>query len=63
MVVLLVKMNDFLTAKVKNGVPIRMKNLNVGESYRVYDEHGNFLCISVYTDEGTLKMEKAFWDR
>jgi tRNA pseudouridine55 synthase len=57
-----VRVNDFLAAKVKNGVPIRRNNLNEGEKYRVYDEHGNFLCVSVYTD-GALKMEKAFWDR
>ncbi len=57
-----VKVNDFLAAKVKNGVPLRLKNLEDGGEYRVYDEHGNFLCVSVYTD-GELKMEKAFWDR
>lgn len=57
-----VTLNEFLTGKVKNGVPIRRTNLNEGESYRVYSESGEFLCVSVYTD-GALKMEKAFWDR
>lgn len=57
-----VKLNDFLAGKVKNGVPIRNQKLNEGEEYRVYDEHGNFLCVSRFTD-GELKMEKAFWDR
>lgn len=57
-----VKVNDFLAAKVKNGVPLRLKNLEDDKEYRVYDEHGNFLCVSIYTD-GELKMEKAFWDR
>lgn len=57
-----VKVNDFLAGKVKNGVPLRLKNLDEGGEYRVYDENGNFLCVSVYNG-GALKMEKAFWDR
>lgn len=57
-----VKVNDFLAAKVKNGVPIRYLKLSEGKEYRVYDEQGSFLCVSRFCG-GELKMEKAFWDR
>lgn len=53
-------LDDFLTAKAKNGVPIRRRGLCEGKRYRVYSTGGDFLCISKYT-LGALKMEKAFW--
>ena len=53
-------LNEFLTGKVKNGVPIRRSNLEENRLYRVYGFDGEFLCVSRYTG-GALKMEKSFW--
>ncbi len=44
-----------------NGVKTRYKGLQENKLYRVYDESGEFLCISRY-DEERLKLEKAFWN-
>lgn len=55
-----VVLDAFLSAKAKNGIRIRRKGLADGECYRVYDDNGNFLCISRYTG-GALVLEKAFW--
>lgn len=55
-----VKLDAFLSAKTKNGVRIRRKNLTEGTLYRLYDENNLFLCISKYIN-GELILEKAFW--
>lgn len=55
-----VVLNAFLSAKAKNGIRIRRNGLADGACYRVYDDNGNFLCISRYTG-GALVLEKAFW--
>ena len=55
-----VKLDAFLSAKTKNGVRIRRKNLTEGTLYRLYDENNVFLCISKYIN-GELVLEKAFW--
>lgn len=44
---------------VTNGVMMTY-NGDEGQSYRVYDESGKFLCISKIID-GKLKLEKSFW--
>ena len=54
-------LNDFLSQKAKNGIPIRRKGLSEEALYRLYSEKGEFLCISKY-EEGALKLEKAFWN-
>lgn len=54
-------LDDFLSQKAKNGIPIRRKGLSDSALYRVYGKDGEFLCISKYT-EGALKLEKAFWN-
>ncbi len=55
-----VVLNEFLTAKAKNGVAIRRTGLSEGALYRVYAASGEFIAVSRYTD-GALKLEKAFW--
>lgn len=55
-----VVLDAFLSAKAKNGIRIRRKGLADGACYRVYDDNGDFLCISKYAD-GALVLEKAFW--
>lgn len=56
-----VHLDEFLTQKAKNGIPIRRKGLSDSSLYRVYGYDGEFLCISRYC-EGALKLEKAFWN-
>ena len=46
---------------IVNGVRTRKRGLCEGKTYRVYDEDGNFLCLSVCVEE-RLTLEKAFWD-
>ncbi|MBO5059744.1 MAG: tRNA pseudouridine(55) synthase TruB [Clostridia bacterium] len=55
-----VQLDAFLSAKAKNGIRIRKKGLKEDKLYRIYDENGEFLCISRYT-LGELILEKAFW--
>lgn len=45
--------------KVRNGVQITKEGLE-NELYRLYDENGEFLCVSHY-DEGKLVMQTSFW--
>lgn len=54
-------LDEFLTGKAKNGVPIRRKGLLEDALYRVYGFDGEFLCISRCCG-GALKLEKAFWN-
>lgn len=46
---------------IVNGVRTRFMGLCEGESYRVYDRNGCFLCISVCKEQ-RLTLEKAFWN-
>lgn len=46
--------------KVLNGNPVKLRDITEGMRYRVYDENGNFLCIS-QADGGLLKMVKCFF--
>lgn len=43
-----------------NGVRTRYKGLDEGSIYRVYDQNGNFLCISECVEE-RLTLKKSFW--
>lgn len=56
-----VVLDAFLSAKAKNGIPIRRKGLKEGRLYRIYDENHEFLCISEYR-ENALYLKKAFWN-
>ena len=55
-----IKLNPKQVKSVTNGVQMTY-NGKEGQSYRVYDEKNNFLCISKITD-GKLKLEKSFWN-
>ena len=48
------------TRRVKNGVPLRNRNLPEETFYRLYDENGGFLCVSKQT-QGILRMQTSFW--
>lgn len=54
-------LDNFLSAKAKNGVPVRKKGLAEGKLYRIYDSNKEFLCISEYKDNA-LYLKKAFWN-
>ncbi len=56
-------LNDDNTARVRNGVPIRI-GCREGKTYRVYSESGEFLCLSegvVQEGRSVLKMIKSFY--
>lgn len=44
-----------------NGVRVRFKGLTEGQTYRVYDENGEFLSLSECIEE-RLTLVKAFWN-
>ena len=53
-------LDDFLAAKLKNGIKIRRKGLVLDVLYRIYDTKGEFLAISRYNGN-ELVLEKSFW--
>ncbi|MBQ8300564.1 MAG: tRNA pseudouridine(55) synthase TruB, partial [Clostridia bacterium] len=53
-------LNPKQVKSITNGVQMSY-NGTQGQSYRLYDEKGKFLCISKMQD-GKLKLEKAFWN-
>ncbi len=53
-------LNDFLSAKLKNGIKIRRTGLVNDKLYRIYDNNNEFLAISRYNGS-ELVLEKAFW--
>ncbi len=55
-----VVLDDFLSAKLKNGIKIRRKGLILDMLYRVYSKNGEFLAISRYNGS-ELVLEKSFW--
>lgn len=46
--------------KVLNGNPVKKHGIIEGEMYRVYDDDGRFLCVSI-GQNGLLKMVKCFF--
>ena len=52
-------LNEKQKRSVTNGVRMTYKGKE-NQSYRVYDENKNFLCISKIID-GKLTLEKSFW--
>ena len=55
-----VVLDDFLAAKVRNGIRIRRAGLVNNALYRVYDKGGELLAVSRYNG-AELVMEKSFW--
>jgi len=53
-------LNPKQVKSITNGVQMSYNGIE-GQSYRLYDEKGKFLCISKMQD-GKLKLEKAFWN-
>lgn len=56
-----IRLNEKQTRSIKNGIRMSFNGIE-GQSYRLYDENGEFLCISKITD-GRLVLEKSFWNR
>ncbi len=54
-----IKLNPKQVKSVTNGVRMSYNGAE-GQSYRVYDDKGKFLCISKIED-GRLRLEKSFW--
>ena len=55
-----INLPENIAKKVKNGMRIRETRAKNGETYRLYDEKGAFLCISECKN-GELVLKKAFW--
>ncbi len=55
-----IHLNEKQTKSVINGVRMSWRGIDEGESVRVYDNFGKFLCISQIKD-GKLKLQKSFW--
>ncbi len=49
------------TRRARNGIAIRNLSIEVGQRYRVYADDETFLCLSVGTENGCLKMLTSFW--
>lgn len=56
-----ITLNSKQVKSVTNGMAMTYRGGAEGQTYRVYDENGKFLCISKITD-GRLKLEKSFWN-
>lgn len=56
-----ITLNPKQVKSVTNGMAMTYRGGAEGQTYRVYDENGKFLCISKMTD-GRLKLEKSFWN-
>ncbi|MBQ7793372.1 MAG: tRNA pseudouridine(55) synthase TruB [Clostridia bacterium] len=55
-----VVLDDFLSAKLKNGIRIRRNGLVTDALYRIYDKKGEFLAVSRYNG-AEIVLEKSFW--
>lgn len=55
-----VTLNEKQVKSITNGVAMTYRAGIEGETYRIYDNEGNFLCISKMI-EGRLKLQKSFW--
>lgn len=54
-----IKLNEKQKRSVVNGVRMTYKGIE-NQDYRVYDENGEFLCVSKIVD-GRLTLVKSFW--
>ncbi|MCI5604423.1 MAG: tRNA pseudouridine(55) synthase TruB [Clostridia bacterium] len=55
-----INLNAKQTRSITNGIRMSYKGIE-NQSYRLYDEENNFLCISKCID-GKLVLEKSFWN-
>ena len=55
-----ITLNEKQTKSIKNGVRMSWRGKAEGEMLRLYDNNGEFLCISQIED-GRLKLVKSFW--
>ncbi len=55
-----IHLNENQTKSVVNGVQMTWRGIDEGESVRVYDNNGKFLCISQINGQ-KLKLQKSFW--
>lgn len=53
-------LNEKQKRSIVNGVRMTWRTGTEGQSYRLYDENGAFLCVSK-CEEGRLRLEKSFW--
>lgn len=53
-------LNEKQKRSIVNGVRMTWRTGTEGQSYRLYDENGVFLCVSK-CEEGRLRLEKSFW--
>lgn len=53
-------LNEKQKRSIVNGVRMTWRTGTEGQSYRLYDENGDFLCVSK-CEEGRLRLEKSFW--
>lgn len=54
-----IELNEKQTRSITNGIRMSYSGIE-GQSYRLYDNSGRFLCISKCED-GRLVLEKSFW--
>lgn len=54
-----IELNEKQTRSITNGIRMSYRGIE-GQSYRLYDNNGLFLCISK-CEEGRLVLEKSFW--
>lgn len=54
-----IELNEKQTRSITNGIRMSYSGIE-GQSYRLYDNNGQFLCISKCSD-GRLVLEKSFW--
>lgn len=48
--------------RILNGAAFQARGTNPGQIYRVYSPKGEFLCLSKGMPNGSLQLEKAFYD-
>lgn len=55
-----IHLNEKQTKSIKNGVRMSWRGKTEGETLRLYDNEGNFICVSRVEDE-RLSLVKSFW--
>ncbi len=55
-----IHLNEKQTKSIKNGVRMTWRGKAEGEMLRLYDNEGNFICVS-RVEDGRLSLVKSFW--
>lgn len=55
-----IHLNEKQTKSIKNGVRMSWRGKTEGETLRLYDNEGNFICVS-RVEDGRLSLVKSFW--